>query len=515
MEPANLGMCNVCKEPVPAEFHIRQGQVWIRKQCPQCGLTESLVSNDADTWQRKRDVWGYVPVGAEGCRMDCERCGADHHPNIVFVDVTNRCNMNCPICIATIRDMGFDFSPPLEYFEKIFAHLGQMNPTPMVELFGGEPTVRDDLLEIIAIGRRYGIRPRVVTNGIRLADEDYCRMLCEGRARMRFAFDGRSADIYETLRHNRPAYEKKVKALENLDRHSRRRHAIIACAARGINDQYVPDFIQYCHDHRDLISDLGIIPLAENWTGDEFDVEVRTTLEDVENMVKDAVPGGGVEFVPAGASQCLRLTRSFFRTNTRSEVLLLAGVHPNCESMTLLISDGKCYRSVSHYLTRPFSQVAAEGAEIARRIEPKLSRLDPGRFFQRLRGRVVILRAFGPWAARRLRLFRLLRHAVIDWFRDRLRRLRRDVRTTAARHRRSASIFRVAVLPFEEYHSIDAGRLHHCKAVFAYEDVDDGQVKTIPACVWYEFRNPILKRISRKYGKAEQRAAETRVSVGE
>jgi len=504
MEPANLGMCNVCKEAVPAEFHVRQGQVWIRKQCPQCGLTESLVSNDAATWQLKRDVWGYVPVDVQACKLDCDRCRIDHHPNLVFVDVTNRCNMNCPICIATIRDMGFDFNPPLAYFEKLFAHIERMDPIPMVELFGGEPTVRDDLLEIIAIGRRHGIRPRVVTNGLRLADEDYARTLCDARVRMRFAFDGRSADIYEQLRHNRPAYEKKVKALENLDRFSRRRHAFIACAARGINDRHMPDFLQYCHDHRDLISDLGIIPLAENWSGDEFDVQVRTTLEDVENMVKDAVPGGGVEFVPAGLSWCLRLPRSFFRKGTRSEVLLLAGVHPNCESMTLLISDGKCYRGLEHYLKRPFSQMAAEGAEIARKIEPKLSRLDRDRFFQRVRGQWLVLWSFGPWALRRLRVGRFLGHTVTGWFRDIFRRLRRDVRTTAARHRRSARVFRVAILPFEEYHSIDAARLEHCKAVFAYEDVDDGAIKTIPACTWYEFRNPILKRIAKKYGKEDK-----------
>ena len=59
---------------------------------------------------------------------------------------------------------------------------------------------------------------------------------------------------------------------------------------------------------------------------------------------------------------------------------------------------------------------------------------------------------------------------------------------------------RVAVLPIEEQHSIDAARLRSCKAVFAYEDVDDGTVKYFPACSWYPYRNPLLKKISQKYG---------------
>ena len=180
MRNANLGLCNQCHARVGAEFFFRDGQTWLRKQCPRCGPSESLVSMDAGTWQAKRDLWQYIPADPAACNLRCDRCRKDHKPNMVFLDVTNRCNMNCPICIATIRGMGFDFNPPLEYFEKIFSELGRMEPPPVVLLFGGEPTVRDDLLEIIRIGRRHGLKPHVVTNGIRLADEEYCRRLCPG-----------------------------------------------------------------------------------------------------------------------------------------------------------------------------------------------------------------------------------------------------------------------------------------------------------------------------------------------
>jgi hypothetical protein len=58
----------------------------------------------------------------------------------------------------------------------------------------------------------------------------------------------------------------------------------------------------------------------------------------------------------------------------------------------------------------------------------------------------------------------------------------------------------VATLPFEEEHSIDAARLENCKAVFAYEDVANGEVRYAPACLWYPYRNPLLEKISGKYG---------------
>jgi hypothetical protein len=48
--------------------------------------------------------------------------------------------------------------------------------------------------------------------------------------------------------------------------------------------------------------------------------------------------------------------------------------------------------------------------------------------------------------------------------------------------------------------------MENCKAVFAYEDTDDGKVKTIPACLWYPYRNPLLEKLSKKYGVVGKKA---------
>ncbi len=500
MENVNLGLCNKCRARVPSEFLIRDGQLWIRKACPVCGATESMVSSDARVWQTKRDLWPYVSMERGACRMNCDRCTIDHQPNMVFVDVTNRCNMNCPICIATIRGMGFDFNPRLVYFEKLFAEIGRLEPKPVVLFFGGEPTVRDDLLEIITIAKQHGLRPHVVTNGIRLANEEYCRKLCAAHVSLRFAFDGRHPEIYERLRRNRSAYDKKMKALANLRKYSRRKHTIMATVGRGFNDPYLADLLQFCHENRDLISDVGLIPLTENWQPGTFDAGMTTTMEDVEKMVEQSFPVGEVEFIPSGLSYALKKPRSFFRKNPRSEVLLLAGVHPNCESMTLLISDGKCYRGINHYLRKPFHQVAVEFAALSRKLEPRLDRLDINRFFPRLRGQALILRTLLPWLLARIRFGRLLGNPFAFLGRLIWNRLSRRWTRDETLPRRSRRLLRVGVFPFEEEHSIDAARLEKCKAVFAYEDTEDGKVKYIPACLWYPYRNPILEKLSKKYG---------------
>ncbi|MBN2581317.1 MAG: radical SAM protein [Pirellulales bacterium] len=501
MSEPTIGVCTQCRRRVPAEHHIFNGQVWIRKFCSHCGTNQSLISSDATAWQAKRDLWEGVPRKAAACTLHCDRCRINHSPAMLFLDVTNHCNMDCPICGFSLRKMGFDFNPPLEYFEKIFSAVARMQPRPVVNLFGGEPTVRDDMLEIIAVGRRHGVETQVTTNGLRLADEAYCRKLCQANVGLRLSFDGRSRDIYERLRHNGRAYDLKMKALENLKKYSRRKHTLIVCAALGVNDRWLGDLFQFCAENRELISDVGIIPLYESWEPGVFHVTEHTTAEDVEKMVQAAVPGGDVDFVPAGMTHWLRVMRPFFHDRPASKFLFFAGVHPNCESITFLIPHGATFRGINHYLNRPLPQAAREFANLVRKIEPRLSRLDPGKFFPRWRGKLLCLVTLVPWLLRTIRLrsvfgnrpfFGMIRSVWRLWRRRRMKRL--TGRPAPVTH------LRVAVLPFEEQHSIDSERMQSCKVGMPYEDVETGRIEVIPHCLWFPYRDAILRKIAQKYG---------------
>ena len=511
MHQSNSGICKKCRAIVPAQHVFRDSKVFLRKECPDCGPDESLLSNDATAWQHKREMLPYESEPHASCSMQCRQCGVQHNPTLVFVDVTNRCNMNCPICIANVHGMGFVFDPPLEYFQKVFQALGKLDPKPVVELFGGEPTVREDLLDIIRIARDNGVKARVVTNGIRLADEDYCRKLCEVGVRFRLALDGRSPEIYRRLRQNPSACEKKLRALANLKKYSRRKNALLCCAARNINENYIGDLIECCHENKEVIDTLGLLPLSETWEPGTFETDVQTTREDVEHMVEQSVPGGQVEFIPAGLMHHLRRARSFMKGKSRasSDFLIFGGVHPDCETMALLASDGKHYRSINHYLKLPFSRVVEEMRARALKIDPKLGRLNPAKRFDRWRAKYLLLRTYVPLAIKAIAIRRVFRGnpAVVL-----LRMLGgiiggRKASDVARQYLNLSEILRVAILPFEEYHAIDAARLETCKAVFAYEDVEDGTIKMIPACVWGSvYRNDVLRKISAKY--SSDRAAE-------
>ena len=498
MPQTNLGVCEKCRKLVPARHVTRDGKVHIAKDCPQCGTTEALISSDTATWSRKREIWHYDPTEGHECNVDCRTCGHLHHPRMVFLNVTNRCNMNCPICIANIPGMGFEFHPPLEYFERVLDGLARFTPKPTVQLFGGEPTVRQDMFEIIRMAQERGLRVGIVTNGLKLADPGFCKKVCESGARVLLGFDGRSPDIYARMRKNPGACEKKLQAIENLKQFSTRKHTIMCCVARKINDKHMRDLIDFCHENREFISNLHLIPLTETWKEGEFETDVTTTIEDVEQIIGEAFPGEKVEFVPAGIAWHLRRALAFFG----SPRVTFGGVHPNCESYTILFSDGTRYWPVGHFLKRPLDEVVEESVRRAKAVDAKLERLDPAKWFQRWRGRLIVLRTFGRLWLKALNLRAITKGSpyiaaarIVGGV-----MIGRKLKDQLRRHTRFNHILGMVVLPFEEAHSIESERLRNCAAAFAFEDPDTGEVRTIPVCSWPLFRDDVERKIAKKYG---------------
>jgi uncharacterized radical SAM superfamily Fe-S cluster-containing enzyme len=499
--PNNTGICGKCMGDAPATHTIRDGKVYLTKDCPTCGITEALISSNAQAWQRKREVWGYDPQKAGNCNLQCGSCSTDHVPWIAFIETTNRCNMQCPMCIASVP-IGTDYHPPLEYFDKLLKKLSTLKVKPFVELYGGEPTVRDDLLDIINMARSYGLRPRVVTNGLKLADEEYCRKLCETKSRFRFSFDGRNPEIYRKMRRSEGAYQKKLKALENIKKYNKYKHTILSCVGVGINDDYVGDLIEMCHEYRDVFDELGIIPLKQDFDPGSGGTDMTTTVEDVEAAVQNSVPDGQVEFIPAGLAHFFTPSRSFF-TNRLSDKFMFGGTHPNCESATFLVSDGQKYRSINHYMKIPLGQLAEIAGRRTKKLNERLARYNPEKFFDRCIAKVFIGITFLPFV--RIPNYRaifkgkpvrgLLR---VLWGAIRGERAERALSRVSGISR----VLRVGVLPFEQYQAVESNRLANCKGAFVFEDTKDGQIKFIPTCTWFRFRQNVLKSITAKYGVA-------------
>ena len=497
----HYGYCNECRKLSPAFHEEREGRVFLVKDCPDCGRTETVVSSDSEQWRAKRRLDQLERD--EGCKLNCTSCSLSHSPTTVFVDVTNRCNQACPICIANVPTMGFKFEPPFEYFEKVFGHLATLTPKPSLKLFGGEPTVREDLPEIVRYARRLGLSTSIVTNGLRFADEAYCKELLPAGAKLIFAFDGRDEETLRKLRGSGKCYAQKLKAIENIRKHRKGRMVIMCIIAKGINDHLIADLFRYCHERRDLINALEFIPLTRTWAPGAIEADGAdiTAMEDAEKIVAAAVPGDKLEFLPAGLTPFNTIARYLPMPR-----LTFAGAHPNCESVAFLVSDGEEYVPVTNYL-KGGSLFAAVGELVDRdaALGRRMERVHKGMLgklgLAGLVGRALSLKAIAGtlWKhANRREIFgehAWLKMAKISFGLLAGRKAKRVLR----RNTRLQRVLRVVILPFEEPRTLDSAKLKRCPAAFAYEDPDTREVRTMPACAWGLYKNDILRRIMENY----------------
>ncbi|MDR9787005.1 MAG: radical SAM protein [Peptococcaceae bacterium MAG4] len=287
-------VCPVCLKRIPA-VHAGYGkEVYLEKNCPEHGDFSAII------WRGLRDMeaWrGDVPPIAEGENENCPHaCGLcpDHKQDTccVLLEVTKRCNLNCSFCFAEAGS-GDDLS-----FETIREHLRALAVPgkTLVQLSGGEPTVRDDLPQIVAAAKEAGCQyVQLNTNGIRLAeDEGFVRSLAEaGLSFVFMQFDGMHDGIYRTLR-GRDLLDVKRRAIDNCARHNLG-VTLVPTLVPGVNTQDIGNIIRFAVSqspavrgvHFQPVSYFGRIPALPS---DDQRFTLDELLEAIQEQAGDLVP---------------------------------------------------------------------------------------------------------------------------------------------------------------------------------------------------------------------------------
>jgi uncharacterized radical SAM superfamily Fe-S cluster-containing enzyme len=216
-------ICPICLDKIPADVFVEGNNVYLEKTCSNHGSFKTLIWRDAKLymeWERGSSHASSPKITfnevKEGCPFDCGLC-PDHEGETctAILEVTQRCNIRCPVCFAS---GGGDFiDPTIEDIRQMYKTiLGRGGPCS-TQLSGGEPTVRDDLPQIIKIGKEMGFfHIQVNTNGLRVSEDlGYLEKLKKSGADLIYLqFDGISDKTHRTLR-GIPMLEAKVKAIDN------------------------------------------------------------------------------------------------------------------------------------------------------------------------------------------------------------------------------------------------------------------------------------------------------------
>ena len=239
-------LCPTCLKVIPAS-RVSEGQnVFLEKACPDHGDFRTLLWRGQPTyqdWGRGEDAPG-APVrqtqSVHNCPNDCGLC-PEHAAQTctVLMEVTARCNLNCPVCFASSSSGGADEHPPLSEIRSMFDTIMDAGGPYPVQLSGGEPTLRDDLPDIISLAKKLGFyHVQINTHGLRLAkDRDYLQRLKDAGADLIYLqFDGVSDDVYRKIR-GTDLVDLKIRAIDN-------------CAEAKIGVQLVPTLIPDVNDHQ-------------------------------------------------------------------------------------------------------------------------------------------------------------------------------------------------------------------------------------------------------------------------
>jgi len=333
-------ICPVCYHIIDANLYEENGAMYMEKHCAEHGAFNDLCWSDYQLYKQfeTKDIKGAgrreVPAtNATGeCPFVCGLC-PQHESSTVLgvIDVTMRCNLSCPTCFAKNDEnsSGDEKDPDFEQLKAIIDNFASNTNAAGLQFSGGEPTLRNDLPELIAYARRKFDHVEVNTNGLKMAaSETYCKELeSAGTSVVYLQFDGMTEEPYEKLR-GRKLLAVKKRAIEN-HRTAGPKPAIVLVPTivKGVNDDQIGAIIQFAVENSAIIRGVNFQPVS--FCGrTSYDHTERITVSDViSKMVEQTGFLRKEDFYPPSMMSML------LGTLGKSEV----GCHFSCGAFSYLV----------------------------------------------------------------------------------------------------------------------------------------------------------------------------------
>jgi len=296
-------LCPECGKPLDAEVFDEDGKVFIKKTCDEHGEFVNTYWSDDKLYN---SVEKYIPTitGVDNpcvedigpCPSNCGLCSKHETSTVLgLIDVTNRCNLRCPVCFANAAAAGYLYEPTQDEIRQMLRNLRNLkpHPCPAIQYAGGEPTVRKDIVELVKMAKEEGFtHVQIATNGIRLAKrENLAKELKEaGLNTVYLAFDGVTPEPYINNR-GRDLLPDKLQAIENC-RKVGLGVVLVPTLVKGINDHQVGEIIKFAFDHNENIYGVNFQPVSfAGRTPADHVEEQRITIPDFVKIIEDETDG--------------------------------------------------------------------------------------------------------------------------------------------------------------------------------------------------------------------------------
>ncbi len=262
-------LCPICLKKVSAQLYSQETNTYLGKDCPEHGFFKTVIwrSNlPIDKWWKKRDrapIKNPATVEIKGCPLDCGLCSNHRqYTCTALIEVTQSCNLRCSFCFADSHNSK-ESNIALDTIELMYRSLMRASGSCNIQLSGGEPTLRDDLPEIIKMGVDLGFPfIQVNTNGIRIGeDEGFVKALkLAGLNSVFLQFDGTNEAVYQSLR-GRGLLDIKIKAIENCKKHDIG-VTLVPTLVPEINMDEIGNIIDFALSHTPCVRGVHFQPVS-------------------------------------------------------------------------------------------------------------------------------------------------------------------------------------------------------------------------------------------------------------
>ncbi|MEM3626563.1 MAG: radical SAM protein [Candidatus Bathyarchaeia archaeon] len=466
-------LCPECLKVLDAVIFEEDGKVHIKKECPEHGVFKEVYWSDYGQYMRV-EKFRYDGEGlnnprtsvVNGCPYDCGICPQHKsHTALAIIDITNRCNLKCPVCFANAAAAGYVYEPTKEEIRGMLENLRKNDPVPATALqfSGGEPTIRNDLFELIRMAKELGFRHvEVNTNGVRLAQSvDYCRELkAAGMSTVYLQFDGLTPEVYKFTR-GVDLLDIKMKAIENCRKAGVKSIVLVVTLIKGVNDGQLGDIIQFAVQNFDVVRCVNVQPVSLCGRLPQKEREkMRITIPDFMQLVEEQTKGKikTSDFYPVPT--VVPVSKAIGKLKERRYVEFTA--HPHCGMATyLFVEDGE--------------------------IVPITRYGNVDKFIETMR-KVYDDAAKGSINKAKLRLVGALRHVKFGFLRKYVLRVLKEGSYEALGDLQRKSIL-LSAMHFMDPYNFDLERVQRCVIHYA---VPDGRI--IPFCTMNSIHRPQIER---------------------
>jgi len=354
-----LSVCPECKKVLKARVFEDSGKVFIERECPEHGTFKEVYWENAAYYRKmKKYACGETRVenpntgfaGADGksCPFDCGLCkNHKSHTGLANIALTNRCDLACWYCFYFAKEGEPIYEPSLELIDEMLANLRSEKPvaTNAIQLTGGEPTLREDLEDVIKLCRKHGFEHvQLNTTGIALGFKKGLakKVAKAGVNTVYLSFDG-------TTKKTNPKNHWEVPfSLQECEK-AKLGIVLVPTLIKGANDGELGNIINFALNNLNIVKGVNFQPVSfvgriSKKERDSQRITIPKAIELIEEQTNGMIGLNDFFVVPSIHS----ITRFVEALTGRKQYDL--SVHFACGAATYVFLDGKKVIPITRFI---------------------------------------------------------------------------------------------------------------------------------------------------------------------